>query len=66
MQNRQLISKIRAFLDKHAMEPTRLGIEAANDSHLIHSILGGKRRPRRITVRKIEDFMKAYKNGAKK
>lgn len=68
MQKRDLAKKITAFLDRHAMERTRLGLEAANDSHLIHDILNGIRIPRRITVRKIEDYMASYgkRNGGRK
>lgn len=61
-----LTNKITAFLDKHAKEPTWLGVKAAKDSHLIHDILAGTRKPRRATVRKIEDFMRTYKNGKRK
>lgn len=55
-----LANKITAFLDKHAMEPTRMGILVANDGHLIHDLFKAKRRLRRATVRKIEDFMRSY------
>ncbi len=61
-----LPSKITAFLNKHAMEPSRLGLDAANDSHLIHDILSEKRKPLRRTVRKIEDFMRGYGKGQRK
>ncbi len=56
-----LPNKITAFLDRHAIEPTALGIAVSNDSHLILNILRGKRKPRRATVRKIEMYMRAYK-----
>lgn len=61
----ELINKIETFLDRHAMEPSRFGILALNDGHLIEDLISGKRQLRRKTVRKIEDFMRAHK-GAKK
>lgn len=51
-----LIERIDAFLDRHAMEATRFGTLALNDSHLVFDIRNG-RKLRRMTVRKIEQFM---------
>jgi hypothetical protein len=61
-----LANKITAFLDKHAMELTRFGQLATGDSHIAHDIMRGERKLRRATVRKIEDFMRAYKPGKRK
>ncbi|CAB4167891.1 hypothetical protein UFOVP868_63 [uncultured Caudovirales phage] len=51
-----LIDRINAFLDRHAMEATRFGTLALNDSHLVFDIRNG-RKLRRATVRRIEEFM---------
>ena len=51
-----LIERIDAYLDLHAMEATRFGTLATNDSHLVFDIRNG-RKLRRVTVRKIEAFM---------
>lgn len=57
----ELIPKIQAFLDRHRMEPSAFGLQCANDSHLYFDLLGSKRKLRRKTRGKIEDFMRAYK-----
>lgn len=62
IQKDPLLPRIEAFLDKHALGETIFGAHAAGDTHLIYDMRDG-RKLRRATRRKIEDFMKAYKNG---
>ena len=62
----ELISRIHAFLDRHGMEPTTFGVRAINDGHLYAALLAGKRKLRRKTKIRIDDFLRTYKNGKRK
>lgn len=54
-----ILPKIEAFLDRHAMGETIFG-KTFNDTHLIYDLRTG-RKLRRPLRRKIEDFMRSYK-----
>ena len=60
-----ILPRIEAFLDRHAVGETVFGKEAAGDTHLIYDLRNG-RKLRRATRRKIEEFLKANKNGLSK
>lgn len=62
----ELFHKIDRFLERHRMEPTAFGVAAINDGHLYFHLRDGKRKLRRKTRGKIEDFLKTYKNGKPK
>lgn len=57
-----ILPEIEGFLDRHAVGETIFGRDAAGDTHLIYDLREG-RKLRRATRRKIEQFMKGYKNG---
>lgn len=63
-QHDTILPKIEAFLDRHAMGETIFG-GVFRDTHLIYDLRDG-RKLRRPLRRKIEDFMKSYKNGKSK
>ena len=56
-----ILAKIEKFQDRHAMEDTPFGVHAAKDSHLIPDLRRGERKFRRATIKRILDFMAAYK-----
>lgn len=62
----ELLAKINTFLDLHRMEPTIFGIKALNDGHFYGDLKSGKRKFRRKTLGKVDDFMARYKNGKRK
>lgn len=63
-QKDPILPKIEAFLDRHAIGETVFGKGAASDSHLVYDLRDG-RKLRRALRRRIEVFMKAYRNGGK-
>ena len=65
IQTDPLLPAIEAFLDKHALGETLFGKNAVKDTHLIYDLRRG-RKLRRPLRRKIEDFMRTYKNGKRK
>lgn len=52
----ELLDRIRAFLDRHEMAPTRFGREATGEPQLISSIEAG-RSPSLKVVQRIAAFM---------
>jgi len=56
-----LLYEIRVWRKKTGMTPTRFGLEAANDGHLVSRLQAG-REPRRATIERVRAFMKR-RNG---
>lgn len=52
-----LLYEIRRYCAKTGMTPTRFGIEAVNDGHLLERLCAG-REPRRAKVKRVREFMK--------
>lgn len=52
----ELLTRIRAFLDRHDMAPTRFGREATGEPQLISSIESG-RSPSLKVVQRVMQFM---------
>lgn len=63
-QTDPILPRIEAFLNRHALGETLFGKGAAKDTHLVYDLRKG-RKLRRSTRRKVEDFMKSYRNGKK-
>jgi len=57
---RDLLAEIQAFLARTGLTPSRFGVEAVNDGHLLERLCAG-REPRRATVARVRAFMK--RNG---
>ena len=57
---RDLLAEIRVFLTRTGLTPTRFGVEAVNDGHLLGRLCAG-REPRRATIERVRAFMK--RNG---
>ena len=57
---RKLLAEIRAYRARTGMTPTRFGIEAVNDGHLLARLQAG-REPRRAKIERVRAFMK--RNG---
>jgi hypothetical protein len=53
-----LLARIEAHLRRTRTSATRFGLEAIRDPRLVHDLRCG-RRPRRGTVRRIEEFLDA-------
>ena len=56
---RELNARIAAFLERHAMAPTRFGRDATGDANLVSRLLDG-RSPSLRTVGKCDRFMAEY------
>ena len=54
---RKLLAEINAYRARTGMTPTRFGIEAVNDGHLLPRLQSG-REPRRDKVERVRAFMK--------
>jgi hypothetical protein len=57
---RRLLAEIHAYRTKAGMTPTRFGLEAVNDGHLLARLQAG-REPRRAKIERVRAFMK--RNG---
>ena len=57
---RKLLAEINAYRERTGMTPTRFGIEAVNDGHLLARLQAG-REPRRDKIERVRAFMQ--RNG---
>lgn len=57
-----ILPAVEAFLNKHLMGETIFGRDAAKDTHLVYDLRDGRKLRRKLRA-KIEQFMKAYRNG---
>jgi hypothetical protein len=57
---RKLLDEIDFYCAERNMTPTRFGLEAANDGHLLARLQAG-REPRRDKIERVRKFMK--RNG---
>ena len=57
---RKLLAEIYAYRTRTGMTPTRFGLEAVNDGHLLARLQAG-REPRRAKIERVRAFMK--RNG---
>ena len=55
-----LLYEIRRYCAKTGMTPTRFGVEAVNDGHLLQRLLAGS-EPRRAKIERVRAFIK--RNG---